>query len=535
MLVLTLAGFALRLPLLDRFPFREDEAIYSYWALHGWHTDPLFLNVWPDKPPVFIWTLSLAFQALGATPAAARALNVLFSTLTIPVVAVTARRWWGDVAGVAAASLLAFNPFAISFAPTVFTDSLLVLAGSLALCLAARRRFFWAGVWLGVAIMTKQQGLLFVPLVVGTMLIPARQQAPAANSQFTIHNSQFTIRRSLLFTLGLALIILPIFYWDSLRWAVAPSPWDLGARNVGAVTFADPMLLGRRWQAWLEQAWYLLASWPAWAAAVLVVVLGLIRTREPNRSGTRMNTDEHGLVFPYVSSRVDRYLVVFLAAWGVGVFALHVVTSVQVWDRYLLPLVIPLVLIVAWAIGRVQGGWRKGQERMVSFGLLIGVILLCVPPALQAADGRLPIGGDHGAYAGLDAALAWVEQAAPTNAVLYHRELGWHERFYLYDAVRRGDVDLRWYPNAAYLADNATKAPHKRKLLIVPDWSPVRDLSLHLSARRLALIEQARVGHFTVYEIVQPPAPDNSWRACRPSMPFTALTAPDGNVMMCRE
>ena len=69
--------------------------------------------------------------------------------------------WWGRTAGVVAALLAALNPFAISFAPTVYTDALLVLAGSLALALAARGRAFWAGCWLGVAIMTKQQGLLF--------------------------------------------------------------------------------------------------------------------------------------------------------------------------------------------------------------------------------------------------------------------------------------------------------------------------------------------------------------------------------------
>src|SRR5262245_4580336 len=92
---LTLLGFALRLPLLDRFPFREDEALYSFWALYVRHSDPLFLHVWPDKPPLFLWLLAGVFELLGASQASARWLNIAISTLTIPVVASLARRIGG--------------------------------------------------------------------------------------------------------------------------------------------------------------------------------------------------------------------------------------------------------------------------------------------------------------------------------------------------------------------------------------------------------------------------------------------------------
>ena len=69
MSALTLAAFALRLILFDRFPFREDEAAYAYWALHGWLQDPLFLEVWPDKPPIFLWLLGSAFHLFGVSEA----------------------------------------------------------------------------------------------------------------------------------------------------------------------------------------------------------------------------------------------------------------------------------------------------------------------------------------------------------------------------------------------------------------------------------------------------------------------------------
>ena len=104
--------------------------------------------------------------------------------------------------------------------------------------------------------------------------------------------------------------------------------------------------------------------------------------------------------------------------------------------------------------------------------------------------------------------------ALPHGAVLYHHNLGWQDAFYLFDAVRRGAVELRWYPSAVYLADNATKAPHKRRFLVVPDWAPERDLDMQLAARRLEARQQLRSGRFTVYEITELPAGDASWRAC---------------------
>jgi hypothetical protein len=128
----------------------------------------------------------------------------------------------------------------------------------------------------------------------------------------------------------------------------------------------------------------------------------------------------------------------------------------------------------------------------------------------------MPIGGDHGDYRGLVEAIEWVAQANSGPAVLYHQALGWHFRFYLYDALQpHGDdpprVDLRWFPSPAYLADNAAKQPYPPKYLIVPDWATPRDLALHLALRGLALETRLQRGRFAVLEIVQPPRPACDW------------------------
>ena len=500
---ITLGGFALRLPLLMRFPLREDEAIYGYWALHAWYVDPLFLHVWPDKPPIFLWLLAAALQLWGHGPetagAAARWVNIMAGTLTVPVLAACARRWWGVKAALAAGLLAGLSPFAISFAPTAFTDPLLVLAGSLALALAVRQRWFWSGFWLGVAIMTKQQGLLFVPLVAACGLC-ARPK----------------VAGGLRWLAGLAAVMLPILYWDSLRWAVAPSPWDLGATNVGGVALLAPSAWLGRGERWLGLAWYLLVSpwaWSAYGVLLLLAVVGAWRRREPP-----------GSWLPAL----------ILAIWGVGFLLLHAASSVQAWDRYLLPLSVPVALLGGWGVAVVgQRGmrgantarWTGGRGtrsdgttfaarvRLVAPDLvpLLAILLLLGVPAVTAAQGGLPIGGDHGAYGGLDEALAAVDRP---GALLFHHELGWQARFALFDEIRSGEVELRYFPSAVYLADSATKSPHKERFVIVPDWAPLPDLGMQLAVRQLKGEIVLRSGHFTVYRIEKVPARDASWRVC---------------------
>ncbi len=372
MAAITLVGFVLRLPLLMRFPLREDEAIYGYWALHAWYVDPLFLHVWPDKPPIFLWLLAAALQLWGHGPetagAAVRWINIMAGTLTIPVLAACARRWWGLGAALTTGLLAAFNPFAIGFAPTAFTDPVLVLAGSLALVLAVRRRWFWSGFWLGVAIMTKQQGLLFVPLVAACGLCGEGGHT-VRRGENVPGTGEPTVRLPvpgtwcagpialLLWFAGLAVVVLPILYWDSLRWAVAPSPWDLGATNVGGVALLAPSAWIGRGEDWLGLAWYLLASpwaWGAYAVLLILAAVGAWRRRERRESWLPA---------------------LILALWGIGFLLLHAGSSVQVWDRYLLPLTVPLALLGGWGVMQVGCGvtrWTNTTGRTQGRGSKYG-------------------------------------------------------------------------------------------------------------------------------------------------------------------
>ena len=156
-------------------------------------------------------------------------------------------------------------------------------------------------------------------------------------------------------------------------------------------------------------------------------------------------------------------------------------------------------------------------------------------------EGRLPVGGDHGAYTGLDEVVDWLDARADSAPVLYHRTLGWHFRFYLFHPVEAGQIDLRWYPSDVYLADNAAKTPHRPRYLVVAKLVARARPGDELAARNLALHERLRAGNFVVYEITEGQAEAAPWRVCRaPGLSGTSDASPwprlvlDVGTMQCQ-
>ena len=219
--------------------------------------------------------------------------------------------------------------------------------------------------------------------------------------------------------------------------------------------------------------------------------------------------------------------ILLIAFWGFAFLAVHVVTTVQPWDRYLLPLAPMLALTAGWAVGRLGDTLSAGQ----TVAAAAVVILLLFAPAQKAANGELAVGGDHGDYAGLPAAIQSVQQLDDGPFILYHRALGSHYRFYLYDALRENRVDLRWFPSPVYLADNAAKMPYPPKYLIEPDWAPLTNLEPHLAMRSLTLTQHGRYGRFTLWEIGRQPISPCDWCVSRAPGPWPVNRAVPAGLM----
>ena len=207
-----------------------------------------------------------------------------------------------------------------------------------------------------------------------------------------------------------------------------------------------------------------------------------------------------------LATRVD----VILALYTAGYLALHFAATFQPWDRYLLP-ILPWICVLA-ARGLVLAWERFSGRSDLQHRLRAGFLLVLVPALLYAswlgAAGRLPVGSDHGAYAGLDQAVALLRKQ-PADAIIYDRWLGWHYDFYLFDAPQ----ERRWWGSGWKLADDAAHTaqaePKRGQWVVLPDWEhlAVEDLHLPLASRGLALVEVRRIYRpdhtrsFTLYRI----------------------------------
>ena len=286
--VILLGAVVLRvIPWLTGYPLHHDEALYGYWArLIASGRDPLLLTPWVDKPPLVLYLLAADIRAFGASELALRLPGLIASLLLVLVTFGFARRAYDVRVALIAAGLLTVSPFAILFAPTAFTDPWLALWLVAAAWAALARRPFLSGLLLGLAVASKQQGVLGVPLVLA-LLIACQQQIAngkqqiangkqqIANRKWQIANGKSqmaesgeqrayrsptkrsVVRDTLYATLGFALIFAPVTYWDSLRWVNRPSFWDRSLTTYGPLALAPLAAWPQRVADWAAQIGYL--------------------------------------------------------------------------------------------------------------------------------------------------------------------------------------------------------------------------------------------------------------------------------------
>jgi len=117
----------------------------------------------------------------------------------------------------------------------------------------------------------------------------------------------------------------------------------------------------------------------------------------------------------------------------------------------------------------------------------LSLAIFLLPSAFTAARSGFPIGGDHGAYDGIDQ-IADSLKTVPSGSVLYDHWLSWELGFYLFD----GPTYMLWVPGPSVLADDLRAFGRASPRYIVsPSWESFTEMQ--------AGIEEA---DFTV-EIVQ--------------------------------
>ncbi len=258
---LTLLALVLRvLPWLANLPLHHDEALYGTWAraiADG--SDPLLLAPWVDKPPLVLYLLALAIRTTGVSELSLRLPGMLAGTLTIPATYALARRVYGSGPGWISAILVTLSPFAILFAPTAFTDGWLTLFVTLAVAAAVGQRPGWAGVLIGLAAASKQQGVLFTPLVLALVLASVGPRAgilSGATEGSAVEGRRLsaTLGAVAAAVLGFLAVFGPVTWWDSLRWHNRPSYWDQSLQTYGGIVLLPAAEWSGRAVQWAEQA-----------------------------------------------------------------------------------------------------------------------------------------------------------------------------------------------------------------------------------------------------------------------------------------
>ena len=283
MMAILLLGIFLRCANLDQNRAMEDEALYGYWGLQiASGSDPMLDREPVDKPPLFPYTLALTFALFGpvraqpASPAApvqdssvvggplacassdcraeirqieteSRLPSLFASVVAIALLYSLGTRLYKSAStGLLAALLVAVSPFAVSFGPTAFVDPLLTTWVLGALLAAGRGRLGAAGVMAGLAAATKQQGLLFLPLVLFSGAL-ALQRVPGPRRQ------GHRWIPWLLFLVGFGAVIGGMSAWDQAR-DQRPGFFEQSVISYGGLRFAPFSELADRARSWLKLA-----------------------------------------------------------------------------------------------------------------------------------------------------------------------------------------------------------------------------------------------------------------------------------------
>jgi 4-amino-4-deoxy-L-arabinose transferase-like glycosyltransferase len=467
-------GLALLLPLniLASRRFHHDEALYATWALQiASGQNPWLSQVPIDKPPLFLYVVAGVLYGLGVSETAARLPSLLATVATVGLTFRLGQRLYGPGPALLAAWLVALSPFVILFAPTALTDPLLVallLAGGLA---ATGGRGGWAGFWLGLALATKQQALLFYPLLLALVAVPPGQGAGlAARRPYLLAQGRLLLAASLTF--------LPALLWDWWR-GQSPGFWQLSLINYGGLA---PSV--GNWPERAAEFGALLAygtaspllNWLFGLGLPLRLGWSLVQWRSAGRlAGSRL------------AARSDGVLSLFCLCFLVG----HVLLSFQVWDRYLLGLMPLLALLLARVLGLPGAAlshlWpvKPGLRASLTL-LLIGLLVATLArPVQDAVNGRYPLGSNSAGLSGIEQIVAYLQGQAGANTTLYHRWLGTHWRFYLWGYP----YDLHYWASPPELAEKAAEG----HLIAFPAWRSETEARLALAEAgfRLRLLSRA--------------------------------------------
>jgi len=485
-ILIYLVGWGLRVTVMGAHRLHPDEALYGYWGfliLSG--RDPWLATVPVYKPPLLPYTTAGSLALLGRSELAVRLPGLMAGLATVGLTDRLAWRLYRDrLTGLVAMATVALSPFTVLFSATGFTDPLMVAWGLAACVVAAEGQTGWAGLLAGLAFATKQTGIAWLPLVGWLLLVQTARH-------------RLAVRELAYSAAGFLAVIGLVVLWDQGRIAQgATGFWTAGVTGYGGLRLIWPAEEALRVRAWTDWLHHILGSRllevGLLAGAVALVVRGVRWQDWP--------------------ALVDLVLIGFCLAY----LMVHWLWAFPVWDRYLLPLV-PLVGILLGRVTSLLGhtGRKEREEHrrtrrnfalFATLAVFIGALGLA---AGQAVAGGVPVGAGLPAYDGIEKVTDFLRDL-PEGTVLYHHWLGWEYAFYLFD----GPLYLAYWPTPAWLAQDVLAFGETGpRYVVFPAWEPSARVEAALAEVGYYLVPVFRARdadgtlRFIVYRIRHHPSP----------------------------
>ena len=191
-ILIALSSFILRLfnlasiktPIFDEVYYVDGARDYLKYGVEVTGVDSEFIV----HPPVGKWMIALGIKIFGDNPLGWRFMTALVGSLMILVIALIAHRlFYSPILTALAAGLMAIDGLALVHSRTALLDNFLAFFILCATYFFVIRRYWWAGLFLGLALATKWSALYFIVIFGAIALYRA----------FTHHTGRDLIRPSL--------------------------------------------------------------------------------------------------------------------------------------------------------------------------------------------------------------------------------------------------------------------------------------------------------------------------------------------------
>jgi hypothetical protein len=543
LLIILLLGAGLRFHGLARdVRFHPDEAWFSTFARHAALNGDWLLRGDLDKPPLALYTSAISMSLVAAQTNAKNVLdfpwlqgefasrlpNTLAGIVFIAAMYGLARAQYPDRRLAPWVALFAaLSPFAVAYSPTAFTDGLMLPLVTLALWMGAARRWGWSGVWLALAFAAKPQALYALPLLGMLALVPRfyahtpdtkvsgyrKTKSTDVDSKdwskflkstsvdlsfwqpevLTSGDTKLTVPRRKQFSRGVRGLI--VFLFPLVVTVLALAAWDAARGGVGIWALAsannNPARLIRS-----DEVWPRLGEWAVYGAGLLGSPTALFALALPLALIARVRADRRTKLYRR-STLVDLLLLAYL----LGYVALHWLVAFNVYDRYLLLILPPALLLAArtgvWVWGALRRFLSRPEVTIAAGAAVISILSSAWAASNGTAYDAVQASAER-SYAGIPA-LAEFLNGREFGAIVYDHWLGWSLGYYLGEWTDKRRV---YYPTLAALASDAPLNPETApRYFVAPTDRNATPWLEVLASAGFTSEEVYRAGGFVVWEL----------------------------------